>query len=155
MQNDIESNLFSNKGTKILYSQKIFYKSKVKFSNRKFSEINFYSRNFKTNKNYNLVKIEMCIPFTGLDTAEKRARIVAYIDNEVICDLTIHTPKKWLLRPIYISGFSLNVNEGKHRFKIKACVESGNLYIPYVESGFFKKPEEPKKFCSLLITGIN
>ncbi|KAG4104423.1 hypothetical protein H8356DRAFT_926908 [Neocallimastix lanati (nom. inval.)] len=153
---DNMNNTSNNRGTDILYSQKIMYNSNVTVFNRDFTEVAFYSRNFCATKDYNFVKVELNIPFTGIDNANHRARIVVYIDDEVICDSTIHTPANWILYPLFISGFSLNVKEGMHMFKIKACVDDGGtLYIPHVNPDCIESTKEPKISGSLLITGTN
>ncbi|ORY20078.1 hypothetical protein LY90DRAFT_517079 [Neocallimastix californiae] len=151
---DVNSNWFNSSGIDILFSQKIIYNSKVVLFNREFTEIAFYTRDFNATRDYKFVKVEMNIPFTGLDTSGSRARILAYIDDEVICDSTINTTSNWILYPLFISGFSLKVKKGMHKFKIKACVDRGALYIPHLNPDCIENLMEPKISCSLLITGI-
>ena len=91
----------------VIKDEKISYSSSVTFNSKTLEEIPFYTREFTTLKNYKLCSINLCIPMTGNDTANHRARILLYLDDEMIFDATCFDPINWNLKCLVISAKKL------------------------------------------------
>ena len=63
------------------------------------------------------------IPFTGLDTPTKRARILLYFDDSLICDGSIHSPGKYCITPLYLQGEMCDLKPGNYAVTLKCCVD--------------------------------
>ena len=62
----------------IIKNEKLGYNSSIIVSSKELNEVFYYSRDFKTLKDYKLLSIKLNIPFTGNDTAGSRSRILLY-----------------------------------------------------------------------------
>ena len=80
----------------ILKDEKITYSSHVTFDSHTLVEIPFYTREFTTTKNYKLCTVDLNIPMTGNGSGGKRARILLYLDDEMIFGATCHDPTSWV-----------------------------------------------------------
>ena len=56
----------------IIKNEKLGYNSSITLSSKQFNEVFYYSRDFKTLKDYKLLSIKLNIPFTGNDTTDSR-----------------------------------------------------------------------------------
>ena len=85
----------------ILINEKIGYNGYIKIDSKDLEEVHHYSRTFITNRNYKMLSVRLSIPLTG-NSGNKgaRSRILLYLDDEVICDGSIHNGVSWELRPI-------------------------------------------------------
>ena len=88
----------------ILKDEKITYSSSVFFNSKKLEEIQFYTREFTTTKNYKVCTVDLNIPMTGNESACHRARILLYLDEEIIFDASCFDPSNWCLKTLVISA---------------------------------------------------
>ena len=139
----------------IIKNEKLGYNSSIIVSSKELNEVFYYSRDFKTLKDYKLLSIKLNIPFTGNDTTDSRSRILLYLDNEPICDGSIYNSQPWEFKPLNLEGFGFNVKNGNHNLQLKCCVDKGNLHIPHFKEGFIESTIEPKLFGNLIIIGQN
>ena len=138
----------------ILKEEKISYSSSVTFNFKTLEEIQFYTREFTTTKNYKLCTVDLNIPMTGKDTAG-RTRLLLYLDDEMIFDASSHDPTKWCLKPLIISAKKINLLTGFHRLKLMGCVDSGNFNIPHYNIGTIEETINPRISGRLCIIGQN
>ena len=139
----------------ILKDEKITYSSNVIFNSKVLSEIPFYTREFTTTKNYKLCTVDLNIPMTGNELAGKRARILLYLDEEMIFDATCHEPYNWNLKSLMISAKKINLLIGHHKIKLMGCVDGGNFYIPHFNTSFIENTISPPISGRLCIIGQN
>lgn len=139
----------------IIKNEKLGYNSSITLSSKQFNEVFYYSRDFKTLKDYKLLSIKLNIPFTGNDTTDSRSRILLYLDNEPICDGSIYNSQPWEFKPLNLEGFGFNVKNGNHKLQLKCCVNMGNLNIPHYNELEIEGTIEPKLFGNLIIIGQN
>ena len=135
--------------------EKISYSSSVTFNSKTLEEIPFYTREFTTLKNYKLCNIDLYIPMTGNDTDNRRARILLYLDDEMIFDATCMDPIKWNLKCLVISAKKINLLAGFHRMKILGCVDGGTFQIPHFNLNCIENTISPKISGKLCIIGQN
>ena len=138
----------------IIKNEKINFNEDITIVSKKWEEIYYYTREFETKANFKLVTINLNIPFTGTTTKWGRARILLYLDEEVIGDSSIHGCNSGTcLRPLNIMGTKINLNHGKHKMKLMALTDS-TLWIPhYCPPGI--EGTEPKLAAYLTIIGQN
>ena len=139
----------------ILKDEKITYSSHVTFDSHTLVEIPFYTREFTTTKNYKLCTVDLNIPMTGNESGGKRARILLYLDDEMIFDATCHDPTSWVLKSLVISAKKINLLTGFHRLKLMGCVDGGKFYIPHFSAGYIEDTISPKMSGKLCIIGQN
>ena len=139
----------------VIKDEKISYSSSVTFNSKTLEEIPFYTREFTTLKNYKLCNIDLCIPMTGSDTANHRARILLYLDDEMIFDATCYDPINWNLKCLVISAKKINLLAGFHRMKILGCVDGGTFQIPHFNLNCIENTISPKISGKLCIIGQN
>ena len=116
----------------IIKDEKIRYNQTITVNSALLSEIYHYSREFDTNKNYKLCTVQLNIPYSGIRGFETIARILLYLDNEMIYDGTIYTKNAYILRPINLSGHKTNLQAGHHTLKLFACTNNAELHIPHL-----------------------
>ena len=116
----------------IIKDEKIGYNQSVIVNSLQLSEIHYYSREFDTNKNYKLCTIQLNIPYTGITGFETIARILLYLDGEMIYDGTIYSKNAYILRPLNLSGHKSNLQAGHHSLKLFACTSNAELHIPHL-----------------------
>ena len=116
----------------IIKDEKIGYNQTITVNSALLSEIYHYSREFDTNKNYKLCTVQLNIPYSGIRGFETIARILLYLDNEMIYDGTIYTKNAYILRPINLSGHKTNLQAGHHTLKLFACTNNAELHIPHL-----------------------
>ena len=92
---------------------------------------------------------------TGNDTANKRARILLYLDDEIIFDATCHDPSNWNLKSLVISAKKLNLLTGHHKIKLMGCVDGGTFHIPHFNVYGVENAISPKISGRLHIIGQN
>ena len=124
--------LIENKKPKILFYQKLEYISPVLVDQTSLTEVPYYTREFKTEDNYQIVQVNINIPYTSMDKEYSHGRILTYLDNEMINDSTIHNRFDWEIKPLTIMGYIQNLQKGNHKIKILACVDKGTLNIPHI-----------------------
>ena len=139
----------------VIKDEKISYSSSVTFNSKTLEEIPFYTREFTTLKNYKLCNIDLYIPMTGNDTANHRARILLYLDDEMIFDATCYDPINWNLKCLVISAKKINLLAGFHRMKILGCVDGGTFQIPHFNLNGIENTISPKISGKLCIIGQN
>ena len=145
----------------ILFSQKLSYNCSISITDKSLTEISFYTRDFKTDQPFKLVNAKINIPYVGnfegvtKNGISSRSRILTYIDDELLCDSSILSNSPWNLKNLNIDGFITDLKPGKHTLRLKACVNFGTLYIPYLNKNFIEYTIEPKLSCGILITGHN
>ena len=116
----------------IIKDEKIGYNQSVIVNSLQLSEIHYYSREFDTNKNYKLCTVQLNIPYTGIRGFETIARILLYLDEEMIYDGTIYSKNAYILRPLNLSGHKSNLQAGHHSLKLFACTSNAELHIPHL-----------------------
>ena len=139
----------------VIKDEKISYSSSVTFNSKTLEEIPFYTREFTTLKNYKLCNIDLYIPMSGNDTANHRARILLYLDDEMIFDATCYDPINWNLKCLVISAKKINLLAGFHRMKILGCVDGGTFQIPHFNLNCIENTISPKISGKLCIIGQN
>lgn len=146
---------FENNKPILLFHQKYEYINSIIINQKILVEVPFYTRQFKTDKMYNFVQVNINIPYTSMDCTEySHGKIITYLDDEVINDSTIHISKLWELKPLTIIGYVQNLKIGIHHIKIKACVDHGNLYLPHVNQDCIEYTINPKISGSITIIGF-
>ena len=88
-------------------------------------------------------------------TNGKRARILLYLDDELIFDATCHEPANWNLKCLVISAKKINLLAGHHKIKLMGCVDGGTFYIPHYNTGCIENTISPPISGRLHIIGLN
>ena len=143
-----------NKTPKILFQQKLEYIAPVLIDQKELTEVPYYTREFKTEQIYNIVQVNINIPYTSMDTDCSHGKILTYLDNEMICDSTIHNQYQWELKPLTIIGYVKNLPIGNHKIKILACVDKGTLNLPHLWKTCIEYTIKPIVSGSMTIIGI-
>ena len=143
-----------NKTPKILFQQKLEYIAPVLIDQKELTEVPYYTREFKTEQIYNIVQVNINIPYTSMDTDYSHGKILTYLDNEMICDSTIHNQYQWELKPLTIIGYVKNLPIGNHKIKILACVDKGTLNLPHLWKTCIEYTIKPIVSGSMTIIGI-
>ena len=144
----------------ILLSQKLKFNCSISIDDKSLTEVSFYTRDFTTEENFKLINVKINIPFVGNNEGNRngcltRNRILTYIDDELACDSSITSYKEWELQNLNIDGFITDLKPGKHTLRIKACVNFGTLYIPFLNKSYIEYTINPPLSCGMLITGFN
>ena len=143
-----------NKTPKILFQQKLEYIAPVLIDQKELIEVPYYTREFKTEKIYNIVQVNINIPYTSMDEENSHGKILTYLDNEMISDSTIHNRYPWELKPLTIIGYVKNLPIGNHKIKILACVDRGTLNLPHLYKSCIEYTIKPIVSGSMTIIGI-
>ena len=143
-----------NKKPKILYHQIYKYISPILVDQKTLTEVPYYTHEFITEQIYQIVQVNINIPFTSIDTDSSRGKILTYLDNELIYDSTIHSSKAWELKPLTIIGYVQNLQIGKHKIKTLACVDKGTLNLPHLYKGNIEYTIQPIVSGSITIIGF-
>ena len=143
-----------NKTPKILFQQKLEYIAPVLIDQKKLIEVPYYTREFKTEQIYNIVQVNINIPYTSMDTDYSHGKILTYLDNEMICDSTIHNRYQWEIKPLTIIGYVKNLPIGNHKIKILACVDKGTLNLPHLNKNCIEYTIKPIVSGCMTIIGI-
>ena len=116
----------------ILKDEKIGYDQSVIVNSTLLTEVHYYSREIDTNNIYKLCTVQLNIPYTGIRGNNTIARILLYLDNDMIYDGTIYTDNSYILRPLNLSGHKCNLLAGHHTLKLFACTSKDELHIPHL-----------------------
>ena len=143
-----------NKTPKILFQQNLEYIAPVLINQKELTEVPYYTREFKTEQIYNIVQVNINIPFTAIDKEWSRARILTYLDNEKICDSSILSRLDYDLKPLTIIGYVKNLPIGNHKIKILACVDQGTLNLPHLWVKKIEYTIKPIVSGSMTIIGL-
>ena len=143
-----------NKIPKILFQQNLEYNASVLINQKELTEVPYYTREFKTEQIYNIVQVNINIPFTGIDKEWGRAKILTYLDNEKICDSSILSRFDYELKPLTIIGYVKNLPIGNHKIKILACVDQGTLNLPHLYETCIEYTIKPIVSGSMTIIGL-
>ena len=147
-------NQLENKKPKILYHQIYKYTSSILVEQKALTEVPYYTHEFKTEQIYQIVQVNINIPFTSIDTDGTRGRILTYLDNELICDSTISNNKAWELKPLTLIGYIQNLQKGTHKIKTLACVDKGTINLPHLNKDFIEYKIQPIISGSITIIGF-
>ena len=143
-----------NKIPKILFQENLEYIASVLINQKELTEVPYYTREFKTEQIYNIVQVNINIPFTGIDKEWSRAKILTYLDNEKICDSSILSRFDYELKPLTIIGYVKNLPIGNHKIKILACVDQGTLNLPHLYEKCIEYTIKPIVSGSMTIIGL-
>ena len=147
---------FSNiSNMNIIKDERIGYNQSVIVNSRQLAEIFYYSREFITNINFNLCTIQLTIPYSGIRGYNTVARILLYLDNEVIYDSSIYSKEAYILRPLNLSGHKCNLLAGHHKIKLLACTNNAELHIPHLNPKGEENMIQPPISGSYLVIGFN
>ena len=146
-----------NSNFEILLSQKLTFNCSISIDEKTLTEVSFYTRDFTTKESFKLVNIKINIPFVwnkegNKNGANSRNRILTYIDDELACDSSITSYTELNLQILNIDGFITDLKPGKHTLRIKACVNFGTLYIPFLNKNYVEYTITPPLSCGMLIT---
>lgn len=148
------SKKIENKTPKILFQQNLEYIASVLINQKELIEVPYYTREFKTEQIYNIVQVNINIPFSGIGKESSRAKILTYLDNEKICDSSIHSRVDYELKPLTIIGYVKNLPIGNHKIKILACVDQGTLNLPHLYENNIEYTIKPIISGSMTIIGL-
>ena len=139
-----------------LLCQTIKYNDSIKISSKTLTEVYHYTRNFNTSKNYKMCTVRLSIPFTG-NSGEigARSRILLYLDEELICDGSIHNGTKWELRPLQLYGETFDLKHGEHTVKLMCCVSGNELFIPHYNLEAIEYTIKPEISGKMVVLGFN
>ena len=154
---EIDKNIskkIENKTPKLLFYQKLEFIAPVLIDQKTLTEVPYYTREFKTEQIYNIVQVNINIPYTSMDTDCSHGKILTFLDNEMICDSTIYNNKQWELKPLTIIGYVHNLPIGNHKIKILACVDKGTLNLPHLWKTSIEYTIKPIVSGSMTIKGI-
>ena len=96
----------------------------------------------------------MNIPYSGIRGYSTVARILLYLDEDLIYDGSIFSKEAYILRPLNLSGYKCNLLAGHHKIKIMACTDNAELHIPHVNVTGDEYTIKPSISGSILIVGI-
>ena len=139
---------------KILFHKKYNYSSSILIHETTLTEVPYYTNEFITEQIYNIVQVNINIPYTYISD-HSHGKILTYLDDEMICDSTIYAPTN-VIRPLTIIGYVQNLCKGKHLVKIMACssVGEGVLNLPHINPKYIEYTLKPVVSGSITIIGF-
>ena len=145
----------SNSFDKLL-CQTIKYNDSIKIVSKTLTEVYHYTRIFNTTKNYKMCTVRLSIPFTGNNGGlGVRSRILLYLDEELICDGSIHNGSSWELKPLQLYGETFDLKPGEHTIKLMCCVSGNELFIPHLNLGGIEYTIKPEISGKMVALGFN
>ena len=151
--NENISKLCDKISPKVLFYQKLEYISSILINQKALIEVPYYTKEFETDKIYNIIQVNINIPFSFVDQEWGRGRILTYLDEEIINDSTILN-RFTEIRPLTILGYAQNLQKGKHKIKILACVDLGNLNLPHINKSYIEYTIPPIISGSIIVIGF-
>ena len=145
--------MFFQSSTHVIKDEKIGYNQSVIVSSKELTEVFYYSREFDTFINFKLCTVQLNIPYSGLRGYESVARILLYLDEDLICDGSIYSKEAYILRPLNLSGYKSNLIAGHHKLILKACTNNAELHIPHININGSEYIIKPPISGSILIVG--
>ena len=157
INNEVKKNIIKeleNKRPKILFYKQYKYSSSILVHEKDLTEVPYYTSEFLTEQDYNIVQVNINIPFTYISESG-HAKILTYLDKEMICDSTIYAPTN-VIRPLTIIGYTQNVAKEKHIIKIMACSQEGEgvLNLPHINPRCIEYTIKPIVSGSVKIIGF-
>ena len=151
--NENISQFYDNARPKVLFYQKLEYISSLLIDQKSLTEIPYYTKEFETDNIYNIVQVNINIPYSFVDIEWGRGKILTYLDDEMINDSTILN-RFTEIRPLTILGYVQNLQKGKHKIKILACVDKGNLNLPHINKSYLEYTIPPIVSGSIIVIGF-
>ena len=145
--------MFFQSSTHVIKDEKIGYNQSVIVNSKELTEVFYYSREFETYINFKLCTVQLNIPYSGLRGYESVARILLYLDEDLICDGSIYSKEAYILRPLNLSGYKSNLIAGHHKLILKACTNNAELHIPHININGSEYIIKPPISGSILIVG--
>ena len=145
--------MFFQSSTHVIKDEKIGYNQSVIVNSKELTEVFYYSREFDTFINFKLCTVQLNIPYSGLRGYESVARILLYLDEDLICDGSIYSKEAYILRPLNLSGYKSNLIAGHHKLILKACTNNAELHIPHININGSEYIIKPPISGSILIVG--
>ena len=145
----------SNSNLNIIKDEKIGYNQSIIINSKELNEVFHYSREFDTNIDYKLLTVQLNIPYTATMENYSMARILLYLDEDMIYDGTICSHAGLVLRPLNLFGHKSHFRAGHHKIKLMACTSSGELHIPHLNLKGLEFLIKPSLSGSYLILGYN
>ena len=139
-----------------LLCQTIKYNDSIKIDSKSLIEVYHYTRIFNTNKKYKMCTVRLSIPFTGNNGGSGvRSRILLYLDEELICDGSMHNGIQWELKPLQLYGEVFELKPGEHIVRLKCCVSDNELYIPHYNLKGVEFTIKPEISGKMVVLGFN
>ena len=145
--------MFFQLSTHVIKDEKIGYNQSVIVNSKELTEVFYYSREFETYINFKLCTVQLNIPYSGLRGYDSVARILLYLDEDLICDGSIYSKEAYVLRPLNLSGYKSNLIAGHHKLILKACTDNAELHIPHININGSEYIIKPPISGSILIVG--
>ena len=145
--------MFFQSSTHVIKDEKIGYNQSVIVNSKELTEVFYYSREFETYINFKLCTVQLNIPYSGLRGYDSVARILLYLDEDLICDGSIYSKEAYVLRPLNLSGYKSNLIAGHHKLILKACTDNAELHIPHININGSEYIIKPPISGSILIVG--
>ena len=145
--------MFYSSSIHIIKDEKIGYNQSVIVNSKQLTEVFYYSREFDTFINFKLCTVQLNIPYSGIRGYNSVARILLYLDEDLICDGSIYSKEAYILRPLNLSGYKTNLIAGHHKLMLKACTDNADLHIPHININGNEYIIKPPISGSILIVG--
>ena len=145
--------MFFQSSTHVIKDEKIGYNQSVIVNSKELTEVFYYTREFETYINFKLCTVQLNIPYSGLRGYDSVARILLYLDEDLICDGSIYSKEAYILRPLNLSGYKSNLIAGHHKLILKACTDNAELHIPHININGSEYIIKPPISGSILIVG--
>ena len=145
--------MFFQSSTHVIKDEKIGYNQSVIVNSKELTEVFYYTREFETYINFKLCTVQLNIPYSGLRGYDSVARILLYLDEDLICDGSIYSKEAYVLRPLNLSGYKSNLIAGHHKLILKACTDNAELHIPHININGSEYIIKPPISGSIIIVG--
>lgn len=134
---------------------KIGFNASIPITSNTLIEVFHFTRTFINSIAYKACIIKLNIPFCSINPSGKRARILLYLDDEVIADDSKFSNTDWTVFPIFLYGEICDLKPGTHKITLKCCVDGGTLYIPNYNQTAIECTIQPPIQATLIAVGIN
>ena len=156
MNNMENNNVNVNSTFDKLLCQTIKYNNSISIKSTTLEEVYYYTRTFNTTKLYKMCSVRLSIPFTGnTGGIGTRSRILFYLDDELICDGSIHNGVSYELKPLQLFGETFDLKPGEHIVKLMCSSGGGELFIPLYDKRCSEHTIKPEMSGKIVVLGFN
>jgi len=141
-------------GTAWSWKESVPFTGTVSVTTGQWMDVSNYTRSIQVPHHLSFLNVTYVIPFVGNSKGKTRSRIRLNFDGQTISDGSKFNPAGYECHEVTLSGLVQNIPSGNHTITVSACVDGGELCIPYYDPKLIENTVQPAMVANVFAFGI-